>query len=154
VNDAERVASYRRVMVCRGGKHSEGCPGGLSMAKLGTASRSGVLRFLGLLAVVVVANSWFGGVSEGRSAVTGQVPRAVAVRAEHKDVGRMRNGRSARVAPLHARTSVVPFNGSLFAWPSRGTPTYQRAVRMARHGDPEARMFVGGQTDINPFDVQ
>ena len=122
----------------------------MSMAKLGTASRSGVLTFLRLLAVVVVANSWFGDVSEGRSAVTGQASRAVAARAEHKGVGRMRNGRSA----LHASAPVVPFNSSLFAWPSRGTPTYQRAVRMARHGDPEARMFVGGETDINPFDVQ
>jgi hypothetical protein len=42
----------------------------------------------------------------------------------------------------------------VFAWPSHATSTYRRAARMARHGDPEARMFVGGESDINPFDVQ
>jgi hypothetical protein len=103
--------------------------------KPGTASPAGVLPFFGLLAVaMVVANSGWG-VAEGRSALPAPP--------------------FPSVAPLRAGTPVGPVNRSrLFAWPSHGTSTYQRAARMARHGDPEARMFVGGESDVNPFDAR
>jgi hypothetical protein len=61
--------------------------------------------------------------------------------------------RTASIAPLRASAPVVPSDGARFAWPSRGTRAYQRAARMARHGDPEARTFVRGESDVNPFDV-
>jgi hypothetical protein len=126
----------------------------MSVAKLGTASLSRVIPFLGLL-VVVLVSSGFGDIAERRSAVTGQVSRAVSVRADRNDVGHVHPRRSASTAPLRASAPVVSSNRSRsFVWPSRRTPTYQRAVRMARHGDPEARKFVGGESDINPFDVQ
>jgi hypothetical protein len=94
--------------------------------------REAVLEALGLLAVVMAAAT-----------------PAVSVMTD------VRGGRFASIAPLRAGAPVARSNRSrVFAWPSHATSTYRRAARMARHGDPEARMFVGGESDINPFDVQ
>jgi hypothetical protein len=94
--------------------------------------RDAVSKALALLAVVMVAAN--SGVSD------------------QQDV---RSGRFASNAPLRAGAPVASSNRSrVFAWPSHATSTYRRAARMARHGDPEAGMFVGGKSDINPFDVQ
>ena len=102
----------------------------MSVAKFGRASFSGVLTLLGLLAVVMVANSGLNDLTDGRSYVT-------------------------RQAPLHSSAPVVPSHSSrLFAWPTHGTSTYQRAARMARQGDPEAQRFVSRLGDVNPFDAQ
>jgi hypothetical protein len=138
VHDAPRVAPYRRLMVGRGGKLVGGYSR-LGVAKFGNASFSGVLPFLGLLALVMVANSGFSDLKDGRSYVTGPLTREVLMRGPRSDVA---SGR------------VVPSNGGrVFAWPTHGTSTYQRAARMARHGDPEAQRFVGRESDVNPFDV-
>jgi hypothetical protein len=127
----------------------------VSVATFGKASFSGVLAFLGLLAVFMVANSGFSDLTDGRRYVTGQVSREVSMRGQRSDVGHVRHRRFAPIAPLRASARVVPSNSSrLFAWPTYGTSTYQRAARMARHGDPEARRFVGRESDVNPFDVQ
>jgi hypothetical protein len=59
------------------------------------------------------------------------------------------------MTPLRAGGPVVPSHRSrLFVWPSHRTSTYRHAARMARHGDPEAQMFVSGASDINPFDAR
>ena len=71
------------------------------------------------------------------------------------DVGRARERPFLLIAPLHASARVVPSNsGRVFAWPTHGTSTYQRAARMARQGDPEAQRFVSRLGDVNPFDAQ
>lgn len=58
-------------------------------------------------------------------------------------------------APQPARARVVSRHSDrLFVWPTQGTSTFQRAARMARHGDPEAQSFVSGLSDINPFGAQ
>jgi hypothetical protein len=66
--------------------------------------------------------------------------------------------RARRLAPrvfLRAGAPAVPATGNhVFVRPTHGTATYQRAARMALHGDPEAQGFVSGQSDINPFDAQ
>ena len=154
MNDAECVGSYRRPMAGRSGRHSE-TSRRTSVATLGRAPLTRVLRCAGLLAVAVVAaNSEPAAATGERSPVTAMVSRAVPTRAEPGAAGHRRSGRFAPVARLRAGASVVPSNRSRwFEWPARGTPMYQRAARMARHGDPEARMFVGGESDINPFDA-
>jgi len=116
---------------------------------------SGVIALLGLLVVVMVANSGLSDLADGRSDVTRQTGRDVPMRGPRSDGGHVRDRRFDPVAPLRADARVVPSNTSrLFAWPTLGTSAYQRAVRMARHGDPEARRFVGRESDINPFDLQ
>ena len=154
MNDAERVASYRRLMVGRGGKHSESLRR-MRVAKFGMASSSGFLAVLGLLAVVMVFNSGFGHLTDGQSYVTGQMSRAVSMGGRRSDVGRARERPFLLIAPLHASARIVPSNsGRVFAWPTHGTSTYQRAARMARQGDPEAQRFVSRLGDVNPFDAQ
>jgi hypothetical protein len=69
--------------------------------------------------------------------------------------GRTRTRRLAPRVFLRAGAPAVPATGNhVFVWPTHGTATYQRAARMALHGDPEAQSFVSGQSDINPFDAQ
>jgi hypothetical protein len=68
--------------------------------------------------------------------------------------GQRRDGRFSPLVPLRASAHAVPATRDRFAWPTQGTATYQRAARMARHGDPEAQSFVGSRSDINPFDAQ
>ncbi len=127
----------------------------MSVAKFGRASFSGVLTLLGLLAVVMVANSGLNDLTDGRSYVTKQMSREVSMGGQRSDVGWVRDRRFALIAPLHSSAPVVPSNSSrLFAWPTHGTSTYERAARMARHGDPEAQRFVSRESDINPFDAQ
>jgi hypothetical protein len=122
----------------------------------GTHSRfSGVIALLGLLAVLVVANSGFSDLTDGRGDVTRQTSRDVSARGPRSDGRHARDRRFDPVALLRADARAVPSNtGRVFVWPTRGTSASQRAVRMARHGDPEARRFVGRESDINPFDVQ
>jgi hypothetical protein len=129
VNDAQRVAPYRRLMVGRGGKLVEGY-----------SRLPGVLPFLGLLALVMFANCGFSDLRDGRSDVTGPTIREVLLGGPRRDVA------SGRVVPANG--------GRVFAWPTHGTSTYQRAARMAREGDPEAQRFVSRESDINPFDVR
>jgi hypothetical protein len=116
----------------------------MRVAKFGTASFSGVLAVLGLLAVVMVVNSGFG-----------QMSREVSMGGQRSDVGRARERPFLLIARLRASARVVPSNsGRVFAWPTRGTSTYQRAARMARQGDPEAQRFISRLGDVNPFDAQ
>ena len=154
MNDAERFASYRPLMVGRGGRHSESLRR-VRVAKFGAASFSGVLAVLGLLAVVMVVNSGFGDLTDGQSYVTAQVSREVSMGGQRSDVGRARERPFLLIARLRASARVVPSNsGRVFAWPTHGTSTYQRAARMARQGDPEAQRFVSRLGDVNPFDAQ
>jgi hypothetical protein len=70
-------------------------------------------------------------------------------------VGRTRDRRFAPRVFLRANAPAVPATGNrVFVWPTHGTATYQRAARMALHGDPEAQSFVSGRSDINPFDAR
>ena len=116
-----------------------------------THSGSGFRRFLGLLALLVVVTAGWSDTAEGRIDSTGQMSRAVSIRAERTDA---RSGCLASVASLRAGLPAPLDRGRVFAWPSRGSSTCRRATRMARHGDPEARKFVGGDSDVNPFGVQ
>ena len=154
MNDAKPVVSYRRVMVGRGGTHSGRVSQRASGAKLGSAARTKALALLGLLAVVTLALSAWSDVAQGRSAVADRRTHAVSVRPGVDDIGQVARRPYAFRAPARVSAPVVPSSRSrLFAWPAPGTSTYQRAARMARVGDPEARMFVGGESDINPFDA-
>ena len=126
----------------------------MRVAKFGTASFSGVLAVLGLL-VVMVVNAGFGDLTDGQSDVTAQVSREVSMGGQRSDVGRARERPFLLIARLRASARVVPSNsGRVFAWPTHGTSTYQRAARMARQGDPEAQRFVSRLGDVNPFDAQ
>lgn len=111
----------------------------------------GFRTFLGLLALLVVATSGWSDIAEGRSDSTGQMSRAVSMPAPRNDA---RGGCLASVASLGVGAHVPIDRSRAFAWPSRGTPTCRRATRMARHGDPEARRFVSGESDVNPFGAQ
>jgi len=116
----------------------------MRVAKFGAASFSGVRAVLGLLAVVMVVNSGFG-----------QMSREVSMGGQRSDVGRARERPFLLIARLRASARVVPSNsGRVFAWPTHGTSTYQRAARMARQGDPEAQRFISRLGDVNPFDAQ
>jgi hypothetical protein len=66
--------------------------------------------------------------------------------------GRTHDRRSAPRVPL--RASVPSNSNRVFVWPTHGTSTYKRAAGMASHGDPEAKSFVSGRSDINPFDAR
>ena len=126
----------------------------MRVAKFGAASFSGVLAVLGLL-VVMVVNAGFGDLTDGQSYVTAQVSREVSMGGQRSDVGRARERPFLLIARLRASARVVPSNsGRVFAWPTHGTSTYQRAARMARQGDPEAQRFVSRLGDVNPFDAQ
>jgi hypothetical protein len=111
----------------------------------------GFRTFLGLLALLVVATSGWSDIAEGRSDSTGQISRSVSTKAERTDA---RGGCLASMASLPASAPVPRNRSRVFVWPSRGTSTCQHATRMARHGDPEARRFVSGESDVNPFGVQ
>ena len=66
-----------------------------------------------------------------------------------------RPAHSRRLAPrVLLRASVLSRSSRSFVWPTHGTATYKRAAGMASHGDPEARSFVSGRSDVNPFDAQ
>jgi hypothetical protein len=114
-------------------------------------SHSGFRTFLGLLALVVVAASGWSGIAEGRIDSAGQMSRAISMPAARNHA---RGGCLASVASLRAGVHVRLDRSRAFDWPSRGTPTCRRATRMARHGDPEARRFISGESDVNPFGVQ
>ena len=152
MNDAKPVLSYGRVMVGRGGTHSGRVSQRANGAKLGSAARTKALALLGLLAAFTLVLSAWSDVAQGRSAVAGRRTHVVSVRS---DVGHVARMPFALRAPARVSAPVVPSSRSrFFAWPAPGTSTYQRAARMARGGDPEARMFVGGESDINPFDAR
>jgi hypothetical protein len=104
-----------------------------------------------LLALLVVATFGWSGIAEGRIDSAGQLSRAVWMPAARNDA---RGGCLASVASLRAGAHVPLDRSRAFAWPSRGTPTCRRATRMARHGDPEARRFVSGESDVDPFGVR
>lgn len=140
MNDARRIGPYGRRMVAPGGTHSR---------------LSGVIALLGLLAVLSVANPGFSDLTDRQNDVTRQTSRDVATRGPRSDAGHVPDRRFDSVAPLRADARVVRSDASrMFAWPTLGTSAHRRAVRMARHGDPEARRFVGRESDINPFDVR
>jgi hypothetical protein len=111
----------------------------------------GFRTLLGLLALLVVATSGWSDTAQGRIDSSGQMSRAVSMTSERSDAC---GGCLASVASLRAGMPVLLDRGRVFAWPSRGSSTCRRATRMARHGDPEARKFVGGESDVNPFDVR
>jgi hypothetical protein len=103
----------------------------------------------------MVVNSGFGDLTDGQSYVTGQMSREVSMGGQRSDVGRARERPFLLIARLRASARVVPSNsGRVFAWPTHGTSTYQRAARMARQGDPEAQRFISRLGDVNPFDAQ
>jgi hypothetical protein len=146
VNDAKRVCSYTRLM--------------------NEAAKRMLVAAVALSALAaVLVSSAQGRIPEGTGtevmSQTVVAPVVVPYLSQGIGVdpslfaGRTRTRRLAPRVFLRAGAPAVPATGNhVFVWPTHGTATYQRAARMALHGDPEAQGFVSGQSDINPFDAQ